>query len=152
MKVHRITYVFIAAVAFWLFGGLHWLNKAIPPRRPKFMPTNSVWIDAPSLPISWHHGWWFGCDVASSGKANYCRLIRSDGEQIYAGEYLPCATHSVIAEANIHLLPPKDSSEMWLFSEHDDGIIGFLSGGDLLLPLSIKDKCGEVKARLQPAL
>ena len=120
MKLHRVTCVFIAAVVFWLAGGMHWLNKAIPPRQPKFMPKNSVWIDAPALPISWHHGWWFGCDMVSSGSANYCRLIRGDGEQVYAGEYLPCSTDSAVAEANIHLVPPADSSGMWLFSEHDE--------------------------------
>ena len=145
MKPHRLIYVFIAALAFWLVGGLYWLQKVVPPRRPRFMPTNSVWIDAPPLPISWHHGWWFGCNLASSGTTDYCRLIRGDGEQVYAGEYLPCDTHVAIAESNIHLVPPADSMEMWLFRWHDNGVIGFLSDGDLLLPASLKDKCSEVK-------
>ena len=86
--------------------------------------------------------------MASSGTANYCRLIRGDGEQVYAGEYLPCSTHVAIAEGNIRLVPPADSSEMWLFRWHEDGIVGFLSDGDLLLPPSLQNKCEEVKERL----
>ena len=148
MKAHRLIYVLIALFVFWLVGGLHRMQKVFPPRRPRFMPTNSVWIEAPPLPISWHHGWWFGCEMASSGAANYCRLIRGDGEQVYAGEYLPCSTHVAIAEGNIHLVPPADSSEMWLFRWQDNGITGFLSHGDLLLPLLLQNKCGEVKERL----
>jgi hypothetical protein len=114
------------------------------------MPTNSVWIDAPPLPVSWHHGWWFGCNLASSGTTDYCRLIRGGDEQVYAGEFLPCDTHVAIAESNIHLVPPTDSMEMWLFRWHDDGVIGFLSDGDLLLPASLKDKCSEVKETIAP--
>src|SRR5215469_12669863 len=61
---------------FWFAGGIRWLDtKVFPPRRPKDMPQNAVWIDAPALTISWHHGWWFGCDVAHSGDANRCRLV-----------------------------------------------------------------------------
>src|SRR5437763_10008013 len=66
----------IALPLFWLLGGIRWLDTQIfPPRRPKNMPQNAVWIDAPALPFSWHHGWWFGCDTPSSGTANYCRLV-----------------------------------------------------------------------------
>jgi hypothetical protein len=113
------------------------------------MPVNSVWIDAPSLPISWHRGWWFGCGLSPSATANYCRLIRGDGGQVYAGEYLPCSTHVAIAEGDIRLVPPADSGEMWLFRWQNNGAIGFLSDGDLLLPVPLKDKCSEVKARLR---
>ena len=81
----------VAVLLFWLAGGVRWLDtKAFPPRRPQDMPQNAVWIDAPPLPISWHHGWWFGCDLAPSGTANYCRLVMANGKEVYAGEYLPC--------------------------------------------------------------
>ena len=89
--------------------------------------------------------------MATSGTVNYCRLIRADGEQVYAGEYLPCNTNVAIAEAKIRLMPPPDSMEMWLFRWQNDGVIGFLSDGDLLLPAPLKDKCGEVKDKLRLA-
>jgi hypothetical protein len=148
VKPHRFLYALIVLLVFWLLGGLRWMERVFPPRRPRFMPTNSVWIEAPPLPISWHHGWWFGCDRASSGTANYCRLIRGDGEQVYAGKYLPCRTHVAIAESNIHLVPPANDSDIWLFRWEDTGMIGFLSDGDLLLPPSLQNKCDEVKERL----
>jgi D-arabinose 5-phosphate isomerase GutQ len=40
---------------------------------------------------------------------------------------------------------------MWLFGEENHGVIGFLADGDVLLPLSIRGKCNQVKARLRPA-
>jgi hypothetical protein len=86
--------------------------------------------------------------MASSRTVDYCRLIRGDGEQVYAGEYLPCGTHVAIAEANIRLVPPANSMEMWLFRWQNDGVIGFLSDGNLLIPASLNDKCSEVKDRL----
>ena len=149
MRIHRLTYVIAAVFAFWIFGGVYFLNKVIPPRRPRFMPKDSVWIDAPPLPISWHHGWWFGCNMASSGTTDYCRLIRNaDDGEVYGGEYLPCRTPAALPEDKIRLVPPKDSSEMWLFHWRNEGVVGFLADGDLLLPASMNNKCEEVAERL----
>ena len=79
---------------FWLAGGIRWLEtKAFPPGRPRFMPVNSVWIDAPSLPISWHYGWWFGCGVSDLGQSNYCRLMKVNGGLVYGSNYLSCRDH-----------------------------------------------------------
>ena len=138
----------IAVFTFWMVGGLHWMEKAFPPKRPKFMPIGSVWIEGLPLPISWHHGWWFGCDLSSSGLANYCRLVLADGSPVYADEYLPCSSQTPIPEVNIHLVPPVDPAGMWLFRWKNDGVIGFLSDGDLLLPASMRENCGQVKARV----
>jgi hypothetical protein len=147
-----VTVIIIALPIFWVEGGVSWLEtKVFPARRPHFMPLDSVWIDAPSLPISWHHGWWFGCELSSSGTANYCRLVRANGELVYGGEYLPCIYHLPIDEASIRLIPPPRGASMWLFSEKNDGVIGFLGDGDVLLPVSAQDKCGQVKARLIPS-
>lgn len=147
-----IAVLIVVAPFFWMAGGVYWLDtKVFPPTRPIFMPANSVWIDAPALPISWHHGWWFGCGLSSSGAANYCRLVGADGQQVYGGEYLPCNSTSPISEESIRLVAPTDSSEMWLFGEGNDGVIGFLADGDVLLPLSVRGKCNQVKAGLHPA-
>ncbi len=147
-----IAVLVIAAPFLWMLGGLQWLDKKVfPAKRPKFMPVNSVWIDAPPLPISWHHGWWFGCGMSAARTANYCRLEMADGQQVYAGEYLPCSGASPLEEADLRLKPPPYSVDMWLFKENNDGVIGFLKNGDLLLPVQVREKCGEVKARLQPA-
>src|SRR5882762_2906227 len=123
---HRSTNLILLSIAalavglpiFWVEGGCTWLQtRVFPPRRPRIMPLNSVWIEAPSLPVSWHRGGWFGCGLSHSGTANYCRLVGADGKVVYGGEYLSCATHSPIAEEDIHLVPPRSSGEAWLFSE-----------------------------------
>lgn len=147
-----IAVIVIAGPLFWTAGGVQWLDtKVFPPTRPRFMPINSVWIEAPHLPIEWHHGSWFGCGVSSSGAANYCRLVAANGQEIYGGEYLPCSSSSPIVEPNIRLATPPDSVDMWLFGEENDGVIGFLADGDILLPLSVRGKCNQVKARLRSA-
>jgi hypothetical protein len=147
-----IVVLIVLAPFFWMAGGVYWLDtKVFPPTRRRFMPANSVWIDAPALPISWHHGWWFGCGLSSSGAANYCRLVGADGQQVYGGEYLPCNSNSPISEESVRLVAPTDSFEMWLSGEGNDGVIGFLADGGVLLPLSVRGKCSQVKARLRAA-
>ncbi|HZQ19210.1 MAG TPA: hypothetical protein VFA90_10835 [Terriglobales bacterium] len=38
--------VVVALAVFWLFGGVRWLDtKVFPPRRPKNMPEDAIWID-----------------------------------------------------------------------------------------------------------
>jgi hypothetical protein len=146
-----ITAIILAAPLFWVEGGCGWLQtKVFPPRRLGFMPANSVWIEAPSLPISWHHGWWFGCGLSPSGTANYCRLTDANGPLVYGGEYMSCGSRSPIAESDIRLLPPPPGGNMWLFAEGSEGVVGFLADGDLLLPVSSIDKCGQMQKRLHP--
>jgi len=143
-----VAAVLIALPLFWLAGGIRWLDtRVFPPRRPRHMPKNSVWIDAPALPISWHHGWWFGCDISSSGTTNYCRLVGADGKQINAGEYLPCGRGSPIPESSMLLVPPPPRSfGMWLADNRLSSLspIGYLSDGDILLPAAAIDRCREL--------
>jgi hypothetical protein len=116
--------VAVALTFFWLFGGVRWLETTVfPPTRPRSMPQNAIWIDAPALPISWHHGWWFGCVAPSSGTANQCRLVTSNGEEVYAGGYLLCSSKSPLLASEIHLVPhqrmsgcglPTSVYEVWL--------------------------------------
>jgi hypothetical protein len=77
--------------------------------------------------------------------------VEANGQQVYGGEYLPCNSNSPSSEANIRLATPPDSADMWLFGEENDGVIGFLADGDVLLPLSVRGKCNQVKARLLAA-
>jgi len=136
------------AFFFWLAGGVHWLDKDVPPRRPSFMPANSVWIDAPSLPLSWHHGWSFGCGVSSSGTTNHCRLVLAGGTTVYEDDYLSCRTRAPVSENALKLIPPPHGSfNMWLFGEGSDGVAGFTQDSDILLPVGVIAKCDRVTAR-----
>jgi hypothetical protein len=135
---------------FWFAGGITWLDtKVFPPRRPRDMPQNSVWIDAPALPISWHHGWWFGCETTSSGTANYCRLVMANGTKVFEGEYLPCEGRLPIPMSKLNLVPPPDQVGMWIADNRlkDLAPIGALREGDLLLPVVALDRCDELKAK-----
>ena len=150
----KVLFAFIALVLalplFWFAGGIRWLDtKVFPPRRPKDMPPNAVWIDAPALPISWHHGWWFGCDTPLSGRANYCRLVMADGSEVYEGEYLPCENGSPVAMSNIDLVPPPDQVGMWIADKRLKELapIGALRKGDLLVPVAVLDRCDELKPK-----
>jgi hypothetical protein len=145
-----LAVIVVALPLFWLGGGISWLDTTLfPPRRPKDVPQNAVWIDAPGLPISWHHGWWFGCDTPSSGTANYCRLVMPNGTKVYAGEYLPCEDRSAVPMSKINLVPPPDQVGMWIADKRLTELapIGALREGDLLLPVAVLDRCDELKAK-----
>jgi len=150
-KIFLALVTFVVAVPlFWFGGGIRWLEtKVFPPQRPKNMPQNAIWIDAPALPISWHHGWWFGCDTPSSGRANYCRLVMTNGSDVYAGEYLPCENGSPVAMSKIDLVPPPDQVGMWITDKRlkESAPIGALRKGDLLVPVAVLDRCDELKAK-----
>ena len=146
-----ITALVVGLPILWIEGGCYWLQtRVFQPRRPQFMPVNSVWIEAPSLPFSWHRGAWFGCGLSQSGTANYCRLAGTDGKLVCSGEYLSCATHSTVAEKDVHLVPPRDSGEAWVFTERSNCVVGLLADGEILLPATEMDRCAETKARLFP--
>lgn len=144
--------IVIALPFFWLFGGVRWLEtRVFPPQRPKEMPQNAIWIDAPALPISWHHGWWFGCLMSSSGIANECRLVMPNGDEVYAGEYLPCSSKSQLLSSEIELVPPPQKVGMWVADKRLTTLapIGALRNGDLLLPAVVIDRCDELKGMPQ---
>jgi len=138
----------VALPLFWLAGGIRWLDtRVFPPRRPKDMPQNAVWIDAPALPISWHHGWWFGCDLSPSVAANHCRLVMANGEEVYVGEYLPCGSKVPLPVSTKELVPPPRNVEMWIADKRLKTLapVGALQNGDLLLPVVVIDRCDKFK-------
>jgi len=132
---------------FWVEGGCTWLQtRVFPPRRPRIMPLNSVWIEAH---LSQSHGigrvvW---LRIVHSGTANYCRLW--DGRKlVYGGEYLSCATHSPLRK-KIFIWSSRSSGSVALHRE-EQRCIGLLADGETLLPVTDMDKCAEIKARLFP--
>lgn len=114
-------------------------------RRPKDMPANSIWIDAPPVPFGWYRGWWLGCWVDTDQQTNRCRLY--DGNLrpavVYEGKYVPCDGKSPVPQAELKLKAPADSTEMWLFP----GIVVFLEDGRLLVPAENSGDCGKIRQR-----
>jgi hypothetical protein len=76
--------------------------------------------------------------------------VKANGNLVYGGEYLSCRDHLPIGETNIRLVTPPDQVSMWLFGEGNDGVIGFLADGNILLPVAAQEKCSQVKARMVP--
>jgi hypothetical protein len=66
-KAFLIPVVLVAAF-FAIPKVLIWWGSQ-PSRLPKDMPRSSIWIQAPNVPFSWDHGWWFGCWTSSDGTA-----------------------------------------------------------------------------------
>jgi hypothetical protein len=117
-------------------------------RRPSDMPRNSVWIDAPTLPFSFYHGWWFGCWIDSDLKSNRCRLWGTGGVQtVYEGLYVSCDKGSPVAVEELQLNAPADSADMWV--GHSEGNVfapaAFLRNGRILVPVEAPGACKELQ-------
>jgi hypothetical protein len=140
------TAVVVAIPFFWLLGGVRWMETEVfPPRRPRNMPDNSIWIDAPAVSLSWHRGWWFGCGISSSGITNFCRLVGANGQEVYAGEYLSCTRESPIPLSSLKLVRPPDPPGLWITDKRLAGLapIGTLESGAVLLPVVALELCAK---------
>jgi hypothetical protein len=92
-------------------------------------------------------GWWFGCDLTPSGTANRCRLVMANGEEVYAGEYLPCGSKVPLPVSTMELVPPPQNVEMWIADKRLKTLapVGALQNGDLLLSVVVLDRCDKFK-------
>jgi hypothetical protein len=129
----------IAVPKFLLWYG------ARPAPRPSQMPANSVWIYAPALPFSWHHGWWLGCWIDSDGRSNRCRLWAPSGI-VYEGRYISCESRSPVLGSELQLKAPQDSTEMWVGVKTEAVVAPavFLQNGKALIPIESAKGCEEL--------
>ena len=111
-------------------------------RRPSDMPRNSVWIDAPALPFSYYHGWWFGCWIDSDGKSSRCKLS-SAGTTVYEGLYVSCDSTAPVQEYELQLSAPADSMGMWVGNSERSifAPAAFLKNGKVLVPVEALHDC-----------
>jgi hypothetical protein len=113
-------------------------------RRPSDMPRNSVWIDAPALPFSFYHGWWFGCWIDADHKSNRCRLWGSGGLQtVYEGLYVSCDSKVPVQRDELQLSAPADSMGMWVGNSERSifAPAAFLANGKVLVPVEALSDC-----------
>jgi hypothetical protein len=122
-------------------------HSAIQARRPKDMPSNAVWIDAPAVPFGFYRGWWLGCWVDSDQQTNHCRLYGPGLHQpvVYEGRYVPCEGRSPVPMSELKLKAPSDTSNMWIFP----GVVVFLQNGGLLVPVENAGDCSSIRKRLK---
>lgn len=118
-------------------------------RRPSDMPRNSVWIDAPALPFSFYHGWWFGCWIDADGRSNRCRLWGSGG-LVYEGLYVSCDSKAPVQGNELQLSAPADSMGMWVVGNSEPSIFApaaFLANGKVLVPVEALHDCEKVRPK-----
>jgi hypothetical protein len=128
--------------------GILIVRPAWQARRPSDMPRNSVWIDAPALPFSFYHGWWFGCWIDSDGRSNRCRLWGSGGLQtVYEGLYVSCDSKTPVQGNELQLSAPSDSMRMWVGNSEPSifAPAAFLANGKVLVPVEALPDCDKVR-------
>ena len=121
------------------------------PKLPVDMPSDSVWIDAPALPFSWHHGWWFGCWIDSNGYSNRCRLWTEKAPQVVSeGLYVSCDTGSPVPADELRIKAPVESMHMWVGLNQNGDIApaAFLQNGKFLVPVRAPHGCEDLKKNL----
>jgi hypothetical protein len=127
------------------------------PKHPPSLPADTIWIDAPPLPLTFAHGWWFGCEKRG---ANFDRCILighndrasggDGGNRVVSDEsYLSCKTQMPLETGAIRLRPPATSENMWI-NEYDSNKkwidmapVAFLQNGDILRPASEIYQCSK---------
>jgi len=117
-------------------------------RRPSDMPRSSIWIDAPALPFSFYHGWWFGCWIDSDHKSDRCRLWGSGGLQtVYEGLYVSCDSKAPVERDELQLIAPADSMGMWVGNSERSifAPAAFLANGKVLVPAEALNGCQKVR-------
>jgi hypothetical protein len=150
---HKVWILFVVlAGTIGGIGILLWWG-AQPSLRPESMPVGSIWIDAPNVPFSWHHGCWFGCWIDSDGHSDRCRLWGAGLETpiVFEGRYVSCETHSPVAADKLRLKAPPDSMQMWVgvAPEEISAPAAFLQNGKLLVPLGAPHGCEELREKLK---
>jgi hypothetical protein len=142
-----------AAALIALLAGIRILLwwGAQPSVRPKDMPANSIWVDAPALPFSWHHGWWLGCWIDADGHSNRCRLWGAALKNpiVFEGQYISCETHSAAVLSELKLKVPSNSMQMWVGVSTAEGTAPavFLQNGKHLVPVQAPHGCEELLKR-----
>jgi hypothetical protein len=145
--LHKVITAIVAAWFLLLFScvAVPWYQA----RRPKGMPKNSIWIDAPHVPFGFYRGWWQGCWKDKDRTVTRCKLWGSGVGTVYVGEYVPCDAQPILEKELI--LEPR--SEMWwTTSEKMSGLVPvvLLQDGRTLVPKDTLDVCAKLKVNPQP--
>jgi hypothetical protein len=141
-RTKRVLYL-LGFISFLV--GVLVVRPAWQARRPSDMPRNSVWIDAPALPFSFYHGWWFGCWIDADGRSNRCRLWGGGLPEptVYEGLYVSCESKAPVQRDELQVSAPADSMGMWV-GNPDRSLFApaaFLTNGKVLVPIEAISRC-----------
>jgi len=148
LKIGRL--LFLIALG-WLVAlvGIPLVVTAYRARRPADMPAEStLWVDAPSVPFGFYHGWWLGCWVDSDQHSNRCRLYGPalHPPVVYEGRFLSCDGPSPVPVEALRVKPFSDSADMWV---RPNGMAVILRDGRVLVPAESYGDCAKIHARLE---
>jgi hypothetical protein len=135
----------LTALFLFFFVCVPWYQA----RRPSHLPANSIWIDAPHVPLGFNRGWWQGCWVSVSSRNIHCELWGAGGlGTVYAGEYVPCDGLALPLPADLVLKEPRD---LWAASQIARKRllpVVLLRNGRFMGPTEAPDTCVEIYRRM----
>jgi hypothetical protein len=137
----------IAKVLLLLGAGIALLSLWIarPPRRPKNLPQNALFIPDTPRPFQFGpSGVWLVC--WKMGTTNRCMVTTQEGEPDYQGDFLPLAGGPISGD-QLRPVFTRDAGYIWIWSKAQERMVPIvcLANGAVLLPAESFD---ELKGKL----
>jgi len=127
--------IIIALVIYDLVLGL-W--GSAPPKRPRNVTPDAVFISAPSVGWIWplpKHGDWLNCWFDGSDNMNRCRMSDVDGNSEYEGSFLRYTGSGPLSGQDLQIDTKATGTRLqWLYSGQQLFPIIHLRNGIILLP------------------
>lgn len=143
-----IIIVAIAGAAVLAIAGAYWWSN-VPPKRPKDVSANAVFLWAGSLGLpAPKHGTWIECWTDTASGVNKCRLTEMDGKVTYEGVFLADTGRNPIPSPDLKILGEQtsQSTDLWVRSQGRFVPLVFLKDGTVLIP---KDAYQDGMAKLK---
>ena len=134
-KVLIIVAAVVGAAILALAGAYWWSN--VPPKRPKDVPADAVflWAGHLGLPAP-KHGTWIKCWTDTAKGVNQCKLTEMDGRVTYEGVFLADTGKTPVQQSDLTILGEQTSQSvnLWVRSQGQLVPLVFLKNGTVLIP------------------
>jgi hypothetical protein len=126
----------VVVVAVLALQGAYWWSN-IPPKRPKNVPADAVflWAGHLGLPAP-KHGAWIRCWTDTAKGVNQCRLTEMDGRVTYEGVFLADTGKTPVPQSDLTIMGEQTSQSvnLWVRSKGQLVPLVFLKNGTVLIP------------------
>jgi len=120
-----------------------WANT--PPRRPKGVPANAVWIWAPHVGFPRApRGDWLYCWVEKNTNQNRCRLIEKDGVLHYEGDFVLYNQPNMLVPEEQLIIDPKKTYDYGVGIGLNEIPLVHLKNGFILIPKESAEKATRI--------
>jgi hypothetical protein len=130
----------VAVFAGLVFFRLWWAS--LPPTRPKDMPPDSVWIEAPVAPFDFSpRGYWLGCWLDTLRNLNRCCVTDWRGHVEFQDEYKALSGSEPVPQTDLRLRL-VDTAQLSTWSDSYQAMvpIALLTDGQILVPTKAYDE------------